>query len=190
MYDLCNIFNIFLPQLLAYPNSSDPLNGDAASLQIQDQKLYEQRIHQYVTKYASPTAAAAALARDMGKADLDSDAAASAAGVAGVAADAFAQTPAADSAAKDGAFGSATSVLDLAAVADCSSSDAISATHIAKGDKSSSSSYLTGKKRALDVTAHSKAEKVGDDTMSELSDQSDLSDLSDMDSGTFQMDDL
>ena len=42
--DLLNIFEVFLPQLLLYPNPSDPLNGDAASLMMKDKQQYEQKV--------------------------------------------------------------------------------------------------------------------------------------------------
>ncbi|KAJ8648711.1 hypothetical protein MRB53_001734 [Persea americana] len=42
--DLVNIFEVFLPQLLLYPNPSDPLNGEAASLMMKDRESYEQKV--------------------------------------------------------------------------------------------------------------------------------------------------
>lgn len=35
---------MFLPQLLLYPNPSDPLNGEAAALMMRDRTAYEQRV--------------------------------------------------------------------------------------------------------------------------------------------------
>ncbi|KAK4747306.1 hypothetical protein SAY87_026343 [Trapa incisa] len=42
--DLLNVFEVFLPQLLLYPNPSDPLNDDAASLLMTDQKQYNLKV--------------------------------------------------------------------------------------------------------------------------------------------------
>lgn len=42
--DLVNVFEVFLPQLLLYPNPSDPLNGEAAALMMRDRATYDQRV--------------------------------------------------------------------------------------------------------------------------------------------------
>ncbi|GAA0147624.1 ubiquitin-protein ligase [Lithospermum erythrorhizon] len=54
MFDLVNIFEVFLPQLLLYPNPSDLLNGEAAALMMRDQTTYEQKVKEYCEKYAKP----------------------------------------------------------------------------------------------------------------------------------------
>jgi ubiquitin-conjugating enzyme E2 H len=54
MLDMINIFEVFLPQLLRYPNPADPLNGEAASLLLREPKSYEVRVREYVSKYATP----------------------------------------------------------------------------------------------------------------------------------------
>ncbi|KAL5568422.1 hypothetical protein UlMin_024997 [Ulmus minor] len=52
MFDLFNVFDSFLPQLLLYPNPGDPLNGDAASLMMKDRKQYDQKVKEYCERYA------------------------------------------------------------------------------------------------------------------------------------------
>eukprot|EP00118_Oscarella_pearsei_P010022 m.59564 g.59564 ORF g.59564 m.59564 type:complete len:200 (+) comp34887_c0_seq4:1248-1847(+) len=54
--DLRNIFESFLPQLLTYPNPTDPLNGEAAALYLHKPEQYKQKISDYVKKYASAVA--------------------------------------------------------------------------------------------------------------------------------------
>jgi ubiquitin-conjugating enzyme E2 H len=44
MYDLKNVFDIFLPQLLMYPNPTDPLNGEAAAFLLKDPDKYKFRV--------------------------------------------------------------------------------------------------------------------------------------------------
>lgn len=41
---MINIFEVFLPQLLRYPNPNDPLNGEAAALLMRHPKEYEIKV--------------------------------------------------------------------------------------------------------------------------------------------------
>ncbi len=63
--ELTDVFTVFLPQLLLYPNPSDPLNANAAALLLKDKKAYEAHVRgkleegpnrvvvlDYVKKYA------------------------------------------------------------------------------------------------------------------------------------------
>ena len=53
MYELFNIFDVFLPQLLLYPNPADPLNSDAARLMNKDLAEYEAKVREHVKMYAT-----------------------------------------------------------------------------------------------------------------------------------------
>ena len=44
MFDLINVFEVFLPQLLLYPNPTDPLNGEAAALLMRDPATYNSKV--------------------------------------------------------------------------------------------------------------------------------------------------
>ena len=54
--DLFNIFEVFLPQLLLYPNAADPLNGEAASLLLREPERYRLKIKEYVERYGQAAA--------------------------------------------------------------------------------------------------------------------------------------
>ncbi|EMP26589.1 Ubiquitin-conjugating enzyme E2 H [Chelonia mydas] len=56
LVNLTNIFESFLPQLLAYPNPIDPLNGDAAAMYLHRPEEYKQKIKEYIQKYATEEA--------------------------------------------------------------------------------------------------------------------------------------
>ncbi|KAK0230753.1 ubiquitin-conjugating enzyme/RWD-like protein [Armillaria fumosa] len=70
MFDMINIFEVFLPQLLRYPNPNDPLNGEAAALLMRHPKEYEAKVKEYVQRFATKEAADAATD---GKEDEDED---------------------------------------------------------------------------------------------------------------------
>jgi ubiquitin-conjugating enzyme E2 H len=57
---MINIFGVFLPQLLRYPNPTDPLNGEAAALLMREPAAYDAKVKEYVQKYATKEAADAA----------------------------------------------------------------------------------------------------------------------------------
>eukprot|EP00657_Telonema_sp_P-1_P004715 TRINITY_DN2114_c0_g1_i2.p1 TRINITY_DN2114_c0_g1~~TRINITY_DN2114_c0_g1_i2.p1 ORF type:complete len:146 (-),score=29.25 TRINITY_DN2114_c0_g1_i2:60-497(-) len=59
MYDLINVFQVFLPQLLLYPNPSDPLNGEAAALMMRDPDKYKARIQATIAVNTESAPAAA-----------------------------------------------------------------------------------------------------------------------------------
>ena len=56
MFDLVNVFEVFMPQLLLYPNPTDPLNGDAAALLMRQPQKYDEVVRDYVQRYATPQA--------------------------------------------------------------------------------------------------------------------------------------
>jgi len=53
MFDLINIFESFLPQLLLYPNPTDPLNGEAAALLLKEPERYKDKVKDMVKRHAS-----------------------------------------------------------------------------------------------------------------------------------------
>ncbi|KAH9411023.1 ubiquitin-conjugating enzyme [Ordospora pajunii] len=56
IYDLFNIVDILIPQLLTYPNPSDPLNCEAGSLYLTNREKYNEVVRIYVKQYAIPIA--------------------------------------------------------------------------------------------------------------------------------------
>ncbi|KAI5474317.1 hypothetical protein MNV49_003544 [Pseudohyphozyma bogoriensis] len=56
LFECLNIFEVFLPQLLRYPNAADPLNGEAAALLMRDPKGYDVKVKEYVSRFATKEA--------------------------------------------------------------------------------------------------------------------------------------
>ena len=52
IFELKNVFDNFLPQLLRYPNADDPLNVDAADLMKNDLEEYKRQVLTYTRKYS------------------------------------------------------------------------------------------------------------------------------------------
>ncbi|CAA0816522.1 Ubiquitin-conjugating enzyme E2 5 [Striga hermonthica] len=52
MFDLVNVFEVFLPQLLLYPNASDPLNRDAAALLMGNRPAFDQKVKGFEEYFA------------------------------------------------------------------------------------------------------------------------------------------
>lgn len=71
MFDLINVFDMFLPQLLRYPNPDDPLNGEAAALMLREPDKYNAKVKEHVKKYACGDATKAKEAQGA-KFELDS----------------------------------------------------------------------------------------------------------------------
>eukprot|EP00768_Dysnectes_brevis_P008794 gnl/Dysnectes_brevis/8250_a14529_242.p1 GENE.gnl/Dysnectes_brevis/8250_a14529_242~~gnl/Dysnectes_brevis/8250_a14529_242.p1 ORF type:complete len:213 (+),score=17.14 gnl/Dysnectes_brevis/8250_a14529_242:65-703(+) len=51
MFSLLNVFDSFLPQLLTYPNDSDPLNADAARQFRSDKMKYDRQVRAAVEEF-------------------------------------------------------------------------------------------------------------------------------------------
>ena len=49
---MINIFEVFLPQLLRYPNPNDPLNGEAAALLMRHPEEYETKVKGESSRHA------------------------------------------------------------------------------------------------------------------------------------------
>ena len=62
-----------IPGLLKEPNGSDPLNNEAATLQLRDKKLYEEKIKEYIDKYATKEKYEQMFGADDDNDDIDSD---------------------------------------------------------------------------------------------------------------------
>lgn len=56
MYELLNVFETFLPQLLMYPNPADPLNGEAAALLMHTPEAYAAKVKAHVSEFATQAA--------------------------------------------------------------------------------------------------------------------------------------
>ncbi|CAG9768044.1 unnamed protein product [Ceutorhynchus assimilis] len=68
LYNLLTVFEMFLPQLLTYPNPVDPLNITAAMLFLSRPEAYQEKVAEYVKQFATENAL-----EDAGNATSDSE---------------------------------------------------------------------------------------------------------------------
>eukprot|EP00873_Tetraselmis_striata_P014088 jgi/Tetstr1/434352/TSEL_023456.t1 len=52
MFDLVNVFEVFLPQLLLYPNTAHGLNDEAAAMLMHEPTAFNKKVQEYVQRYA------------------------------------------------------------------------------------------------------------------------------------------
>ena len=50
-YSLLNIYEMFLPQFLTYPNPDDPLTREAAFIYKTNRRVFASRVKEYIMKY-------------------------------------------------------------------------------------------------------------------------------------------
>jgi ubiquitin-conjugating enzyme E2 H len=73
MYELLNVFETFLPQLLLYPNPADPLNGEAAALLMNSPDAYATKVRAHTAEHATQKAIDDAFGADDGSDMSDDD---------------------------------------------------------------------------------------------------------------------
>lgn len=73
MYDLINVFEVFIPQLLLYPNPSHGFNSDAIYLMMSDKQQYEQKVKEYCDRYAKKESIIGPLVEDGSDDEYDED---------------------------------------------------------------------------------------------------------------------
>lgn len=52
LFDCTNVVQSFIPLLLSYPNASDPLNPDAASVLLKSKEKFDEIVERHVSEYA------------------------------------------------------------------------------------------------------------------------------------------
>lgn len=169
MFDLVNVFEQFLPQLLRYPNPSDPLNGEAAALLLREPEKYNARIREYVKRYATPAEAKA-------EADAGTPPKSRAAG------GAAARSPSEDSVGSSMSMASAASAASAYSAASADSGGAGGAGAGSDADMGRSSSSASASASASDSTRSSPRDGEGEEDDDDDGDAdsvvSDLSELS------------